>query len=362
MKKVPIFDGHNDTLVHVYLPDRGGGRSFFKESTKGQIDLPRAKKGGLVGGFFSIFTPPPKSSPERDPYYGFTITEQGYDVKFRSALDYGYADDFTKSVMGFAYQLEKQSSGKVKIVHNYWELERCVENNVLAMVLHFEGAAAISQSLSNLEDYYEKGLRSLGLVWSRPNAFGYGVPFRYPHSPNTGPGLTKAGKNLVAACNALGIVIDLAHINGKGFWDVAKLSKDPLVVSHAGVYSLCSSTRNLTDEQIDAVGNSGGVIGVIFESVNINLKINRDGTPDNNIPLMEIVKHIDYIVNRIGVDHVALGSDFDGAGMPKELRDVSGLLNLIDVLRKNGYDDDVIEKIACKNWLRVIKETWESSL
>jgi membrane dipeptidase len=130
------------------------------------------------------------------------------------------------------------------------------------------------------------------------------------------------------------------------------------VVSHTGAHALCPSTRNLTDAQIDTVGASGGTIGVVFAPFIIDYKTSDDGTPDNSMPIAQIVKHIDYIAHRIGVDHVSFGSDFDGAKMPQELPDASHLQKLIDALRENGYDDEAIEKIACKNWLRVIEATW----
>src|SRR5690606_28026338 len=136
------------------------------------------------------------------------------------------------------------------------------------MVLALEGAEAIRVDLSNLASWYDRGVRSLGLVWSRPNVFGEGVPFRFPHGPDTGAGLTGAGKALVEACNALGILVDLAHLNEQGFRDVAALSRAPLVVTHADVHAICPSTRNLTDAQIDAVAASGGVIGINFETGN----------------------------------------------------------------------------------------------
>jgi membrane dipeptidase len=155
----------------------------------------------------------------------------------------------------------------------------------------------------------------------------------------------------------LGIIIDLAHINENGFWDTAGLTDAPLVVSHAGVHALCPSTRNLTDAQIDAVGQSEGVIGIVFEPTNTR----RDGkpTPDTPTPLTEIVRHIDYVVERIGIDHVAFGSDFDGAEMPDDLRDITGLPRLIQALQDWGYDSGAQEKIAYKNWFRVLRATWK---
>jgi len=349
-----IFDGHNDTLTNLYRVEVGKGRSFFEESGIGQIDLPRAQRGGLIGGFFAIFTPPPPDSPERDPMYGLTFSEDGYAVAERSPIDQGYAAEFTDAVIDLAYELEAESQERVRIVKAYHEIEQCIEENALACILHLEGAEAIKPDLSNLEEYYQKGVRLIGLVWSRPNAFGYGVPFRFPHSPDIGSGLTEAGKALVEACNRLGILIDLAHLNEAGFRDVAAISTAPLVVTHVDCYAICPSTRNLTDAQIDAVGRSGGVIGINFEAMNTHPK----SSIDQDVPLTQITMHIDYVVKRIGVDHVAFGSDFDGAEMPHDISDASKLPNLIRTLEAGGYDSEAIEKIAYKNWLRVIQETW----
>src|SRR5690606_11422817 len=355
MKRMIVFDGHNDTLTTIYSPAPGKERSFFAESSIGHVDLPRARSGGLAGGLFAIFTPPPPNSPERDPMHGVTFTEQGYIVTERNPIEPSYAQTYTDEVINFAFRLEQESRGEVAIVKTYAYLARCLQQNRFAIVLHLEGAEAIEADLSNLMDYYQKGVRSLGLVWSRPNVFGYGVPFRFPHSPDIGPGLTDAGKRLVQACNRLGILIDLAHLNEKGFWDVAALSSAPLVVTHADVYAICPSTRNLTNEQIDAIGKSGGVIGINFETLNTHP--NSDPNPD--VPLTQITRHIDYIVERIGVEHVAFGSDFDGADMPNDLRDVTGLPKLIDLLQTQGYDQEALEKIAYRNWLRVLQATWK---
>ncbi len=352
-----VFDGHNDTLTNLFIPELAKGRTFFEQSSLGHIDLPRAQQGGLSGGFFAIFTRPPANSPEADPMYGITFTDNGYILSERSPLDPVYVQRFTDDVIAFAHQLEATSNGQVKMIRHYDELEYALDQNILSMVLALEGAEAINADLSNLESYYHKGVRSIGLVWSRPNAFGYGVPFRFPASPNIGPGLTAAGKNLVKACNQLGILINLAHLNEQGFYDVAELSTMPLVVTHADVYSICPSTRNLTDAQIDAVAQSGGVIGVNFEAMNTH----PHSSIEQNVPLTQITAHIDYIVNRVGIDHVAFGSDFDGADMPDDLNDVRGLPRLLDTLRSGGYDESDLEKVAYKNWLRVIKATWKST-
>ena len=353
MTRFPVFDGHNDTLLQLYAPDEGEERSFFERSEQGHIDLPRAKEGGLIGGIFAIYTPPPIGSPERDRLYGLTTTEDGYEVSPRSPLDPEYAKEFTDGAIGFLDDLLEQGGGEAALVRKYEDLERNLQEGILSIVLHFEDAVAISEDLGDLESYYGKGLRSLGLVWSRPNVFGHGVPFRFPHSPDIGPGLTQAGRELVRACNRMGVLIDLAHINEQGFWDVAEVSEAPLVVSHAGVHGLCPSTRNLTDKQIDAIGESNGLIGIIFAPGMIRADGQRDA---ESMPLADLVRHFDHVVERIGIDHVALGSDFDGALMAAELADVTRLPSLMQALRERGYDESSLEKIAYRNWFRVLKD------
>jgi membrane dipeptidase len=198
-------------------------------------------------------------------------------------------------------------------------------------------------------------LRSVGIVWSRANIFASGVPFAFPAGPDTGPGLTDAGKRLVKACNELGILVDLSHLNEKGFWDVAQISSAPLVATHSCVHALCASTRNLTDKQLDAIRASNGIVGV-----NYNVPFLRaDGARDAaTTGVSEIVRHVDYMVEHMGIDHVALGSDFDGATMPGDLKDVAGLPKLMDALTKAGYDEAALRQIAYGNWLRILGQTW----
>lgn len=354
---IPIFDGHNDTLLHVYrAAQTQDGFSFLQTNETGHLDLPRAKTGGLAGAIFAIFTPTPPDSPERAEDWGRVITATGYRQQLNSAIDPTYARDFTTQVIAALRDLQTQSAGALRLVTDAAALRRCIAEGVLAVVLHFEGAEAVAADLSNLEDFYQQGLRSLGIVWSRPNVFAEGVPFAYPATPDTGPGLTEAGKALVRACNRLGILIDLAHINERGFWDVAALTTAPLVVSHTDVHALLPSTRNLTDAQIDAVGASGGLIGLNFEPMQIGL----EGVPAEDVPLAALMRHVRYVADRIGVDHVGFGSDFDGTHMPAELKDASGLQKLITALRAANFTAEEIDKIAYQNWLRVLAATWHS--
>jgi membrane dipeptidase len=220
--------------------------------------------------------------------------------------------------------------------------------------MHVEGAEAIDPGLNALEVFHHAGLRSLGPVWSRPNAFGHGVPFKFPSSPDTGPGLTPEGRELVRACNRLGIMLDLSHLNEQGFWDVAGLSEAPLVATHSNAHAIAPASRNLTNRQLDAIRESDGMVGVNFAVTFLR----EDGKPEADTPLEAIVRHVDYLVERIGIDQVGFGSDFDGARIPQELGDATGLPRLMVALRDAGYDADSLVKLAHGNWLRVLRATW----
>jgi membrane dipeptidase len=224
----------------------------------------------------------------------------------------------------------------------------------ITAIVHMEGAEPIAPDLSNLERWYDRGLRSVGLVWSRPNEFAEGVPFRFPSSPDIGGGLSGPGRALVHACNRLGILVDVSHLNEAGFWDVAALSDAPLVATHSNAHALCAASRNLLDSQLDAIRESNGIVGVNFAVTFLR----ADGLLVPETPIAEIVRHIDYLVERMGVEHVAFGSDFDGAVVPEELGGVAGLPKLVEALREAGYDDDAVALITHENWLRVLRATW----
>jgi membrane dipeptidase len=163
---------------------------------------------------------------------------------------------------------------------------------------------------------------------------------------------------LVKRCNELGILIDLSHLNEKGFWDVARMSDAPLVATHSCAWALSPTPRNLTDEQLDAVGDSGGVVGINY-AVGF-LRADGNGNGDVVTPLTEIVRHARYVVDRIGINHVALGSDFDGARIPDDLGDVSRLPRLVQAFRDAGFEQKEIEQIAYRNWVRVLEQTWRA--
>jgi membrane dipeptidase len=345
----PVFDGHNDTITHL----REAGGSFVEENDDFHITLPLAKRGGLIGGFFAIWIPdadevPNFTDPNTDSYRSIDTMPP--------MMSTGHAQEFALTSLGRLLRLERDSEGAVRIVRTAADIERAMADGAFSVEVHIEGAEPIDADLDTLDAWYAAGLRSLGLVWSRPNLFGHGVPFDFPSSPDTGPGLTDAGKALVTACNQLGILLDISHLNEKGFWDLAGISDRPIVATHCGAHVLCPSPRNLTDKQLDAIKDSDGIVGINFHVGFLN-PLGNEAT-DENTSLTAIADHLDYIANRIGIDKVALGSDFDGARMPGDLANAGGLPKLMAELKSRGYDDDALARIGYDNWLRIFRATW----
>jgi membrane dipeptidase len=348
-----IFDGHNDILNKIAeMPDPLNSKAFLV-SDPGQLDFPRALEACVMGGFFAVYTSNPPSVPSYKERMVFS--DEGYRITLPPALDYDYAHQSALQMIELLYKIQEDALGQFQVVTSPAELDFCIKNNIFAAVLHLEGAEPIQPNLENLPFFYEKGMRSLGITWSRPNKFGHGVPFAYPSGPDTGPGLTAEGKELVKSCNDLGVMIDLAHLNEKGFWDVADLSSSPLVSTHTAAGSLVPKSRNLTDEQLKAVGDSNGLVGIIF-SVN---DLDGGKRPKDNAPISKIIEHICYVADLIGVDHVAFGSDFDGTEIPAELGDVSGYPKLVALLEGAGFTTQEMEMICSQNWIRVLKNTWK---
>ena len=188
---LPFLIGHNDTLLSLYMPGRASERSFFVRSEQGDIDLPRAREAGLAGGFFAVFVPAEPQEPAPialAPKPARPTPPKTGQLREQPSIEQPYALRVTMAMVAGLYRLETESAGQVKVVRTLPELVHCLQNDVHAAILHFEGAEAIDPDLNALEVFYQAGLRSLGLVWSRSNAFAHGVPFGFPHSPDTGPG------------------------------------------------------------------------------------------------------------------------------------------------------------------------------
>src|SRR5690606_30912533 len=223
----PIFDGHNDTIISLAGEgfDGPGRRSFFEWTEKGHIDLPRARAGGLGGGFFAVLPRSRKQRPgEGDPSTAVgSVDVTGRAEKIGTAFDpeKGWpppipvedAQSDALARLGELIRIAQESNGQCRIIRTAAELQECLDTGVFAILLHFEGADALDPDGYALEVFYEAGLRSVGITHFRQNAFAAGVPNIFPGTPDIGEGLTDAGKELIRQLNRKRVLIDLSHAN-----------------------------------------------------------------------------------------------------------------------------------------------------
>ncbi|MEM6973198.1 MAG: dipeptidase [Pseudomonadota bacterium] len=367
---VPVFDGHNDTILRVELAEMTGTRrdlALEDQTPPGlaggfrgrrlDIDLPRARQAGMMGGFFAMFTPTgcARSPANTAPANGTDSIINDAAPKDEASLPADVVDQaralaFTLRLMARLRQLERRHPDLVALVDGRSAIEAAGASGRLAMLPHIEGAECIDADLTALEVLHAAGLRSLGPVWSRPNIFGHGAPMSAQPEIEPMPGLTDAGRALVATCEAMGVMIDCSHLTEQGFWDVAAVSDQPLVATHSNVHAICPSARNLTDRQLDAIAERSGVVGLNFHVAFLrpDCRHNRDTGFD------VMLRHLDHLIGRLGEEGVALGSDFDGCLLPREVGDVTGLPKLIEAMRAAGYGETLIRRIASENWLSLI--------
>ncbi|WP_241574821.1 dipeptidase [Rosenbergiella nectarea] len=332
------FDGHNDLLLNLWLnyPDTPG--AFF-EKIEGHLDFPRIQQSGLIGGLFAIFIPPKHYIADKYPHHARKL-DNPLEVMWEQ--------------LAILKELIKLSEGKIKLCTTAAEMHQFKKDQVFAAVAHIEGADALAFDSHALKAFYNAGVRSVGPFWNTPNTYGEGVTGRFPGTPDSGPGLTTAGKKLIAQLVNRKMVIDCSHMNEKTFWEVAELSNQPLIATHSSVHRLCAQPRNLTDPQLLAIRDSGGVVGINFG----NAFIRPDGARSEETDLDILADHFCYVAELIGDEHLALGSDFDGVSVPKALGDVTGLPLLAERLRQRGLCEESLVKITTQNWLRVLERTW----
>lgn len=345
----PVFDGHNDTLLRLWRARDFEGRRFLDGDGEGHVDLPRARAGGLVGGFFAIYVPgevEPKVIGDGDD--GGVVHEPPI-----GPVDTAFARKVTLEMASILIRMTTIRPDAIRLCRNAGDIEVAQEAGALAAVMHIEGAEAIGPDLAELDVLHAAGLRSLGPVWSRANSFGQGVPFRFPSGPDHGYGLTEEGKALVRRCNALEMMVDLAHLNEAGFRDVAAITDAPLVATHSNVHTLSASSRNLLDWQMRAIGESRGVMGLNY-AVGF---LREDGRRISDTPLTTMIRHLDVMIETMGEGCVALGSDFDGALIPAGIGDAAGLPALVQAMRDAGYGEALVERICRGNWVDVLRRT-----
>lgn len=339
-----IFDGHNDLLTKLSESDARGDL-WPGPNGDTDLDLVRMRQGGFVGGFFAMWMRGPMHADTRED-----AADGPFEVPLPYPVPLEVAQPIALRQAAHLRWMERQSNGAFKICLTAADLRAAIAAGSIGAILHMEGAEPIDEDLDALYVWHSAGLRSLGPVWSRPTIFGHGVPFSYPATPDIGDGLTDAGKRLIRACDELGIMIDLSHMNEKGFNDVAALSDRPLIATHSNVHRLCTVPRNLTDRQLDVIRASGGMVGLNFATAFMQPNGRHD--PATGFDLM--LRHIDALLDKLGEDGVALGSDYDGANIPDAIGDVTGGQALCQAMLDHGYGDDLVRKIACENWLAML--------
>jgi membrane dipeptidase len=250
-----------------------------------------------------------------------------------------------------------RSEGMISMIRTRSELPDKVQPGQVSFILHFEGGMPLQGSIHQLRNFYRLGLRSMQLTWNFRNELGDGV-----WENRTKGGLTNFGVEVIKEMNRLGMVVDLAHMNREGFFQALDVARAPLIVSHANACGMLDNPRNLADDQIKAIADQGGLVGILALPERVAKK---DATLD------DLLKHIDYMVNLAGIEHIALGMDFIKYDGPRTLKDrhhplhertyvkdfeeIEDLPNLIDSLGRRGYKDSDIALILGENYLRVLK-------
>ena len=313
-----IFDAHCDFLHEAV----NQGRRFDVWYPDGHLDLPRLQQGGVTAQIFALFcvcqdeTGKPRLDPTAEALRQFEAFYDMVDSNGKSFLTAVCAE----------------------------EVERAKSEKKVAGILSLEGVEPLAGDIRLLRLFYRLGVRSLGLTWNYRNEAGDGVEV------SDASGLTEFGQCAVAECYRLGIMVDIAHLSPAGVDDVLKLADGPVIDTHANAFSVCQHPRNLTDAQLDGVAASGGVVCVTF--VPQFVADGRDGAS-----LEGVLDHIDYIVHRIGPEHVGLGSDYEGYdGTTTGLTDVTKLPTLTEGLSVRGYKEGDIQRILGLNLLRVFRQ------
>ena len=361
--KAFVVDTHNDVLLRSLA-----GRDILTDLSESHSDLPKFQRGGVDLQVFSIWVSP---------------------TEFKGR----YFERANAMISQLEY-LCSRVPNKWSIPYTYQDLVYNEQRKILSCMIGVEGGHAIENDLKKLDALYDRGMKYLGLTWNNSNDWATSAKDETQNKENLSfIGLTEFGKDVIRRCNALGVMIDISHAGERTISDVLKITKKPIIASHSSAYSLCPHFRNLKDDQLLAIKKNGGVVFVNFYPGYIDStyfqkyeKIQKDNqflidsvnslyTPDTDIhwyktnevlepalqkitpDLSDVIDHIDYIVNLIGIDHVGIGADWDGVEiLPKNIEDIGKLPAVTKMLLERGYDKRGIEKILGENFKRVYKE------
>lgn len=314
-----VFDTHSDLWTDILRKNRLGEKDVFKTR-----HMEKFQKGEVIGGIFVIWIDPPFTAyPEA----------RAKDIIKNMAMEVNNNKDI------------------IRLIRNSNDIEVALKEDKMPIMLGIEGLSFMEESADYLDVLYLRGARHAMLTWNEENIYSTGA------RGNENRGLTEKGIRIVERMEKLGMIIDVSHTNKKTFWDIIDHTTGPIIASHSNARALCDVVRNLTDKQCQAIADRNGVIGMNsydeFVSKDTD-KRDLDG----------LIDHIDYLVKLIGIDHICFGFDFmDYLDTPpgedesvKGLEDVSQTQNLIIAMRKRGYTEENIAKIAYKNIFRVMKE------
>ncbi len=359
--KAIVADTHNDVLSTTIEHDW-----LFDDDLSGKThsDLSRMRSAGVNVQMFSVWC----DGQQEDP---FAWANREIDT---------------------LYAVAKRNPGKMEIVTNYAQLKAAIKSNKLAAMIGVEGGHMIENNLDKLDSLYKRGMRYMTLTWNNSTPWATSAKDETAGNiPNAKKGLNDFGKRIVQRMNELGVMVDLSHVGEQTFWDAIATTSRPVMVSHSCAYTLCPVPRNLKDDQIKAVAKNGGVIHLNFYSGFIDsnfsmrdslfaikhkaekdslLKLNpetyyansylykkyKSEVDGNRPPLDLLIDHIDYIVKLAGINHVGLGSDFDGINSaPRELNDITDMVLITKKLKERGYSKKEIYKILGGNFLRLLQ-------
>ncbi len=325
-----VVDTHNDTILQIIrappfadngtrvLPPR---RTLGERSKDGQIDIPRARDGGVNVLLFAMYVSP------------------HHRARLRRLLQ----------MLDAFYTEVEANPDTIALATNYDEIIYALKAKKIAAIITIEGGEPLEEDIGALRMMYRLGVRSLTLTHFPRNELGDGS------GADSGSHLSKFGREVVEEMNRLGMLIDISHLNETGFWDVMELSQDPVLASHSNCRALCSHHRNLTDDQIKALADNGGVMNLSFCAGFIKEGVNNRETL-YKVTLNDWLDHLDHAVNLVGPNHIGLGSDLDGGcGFPG-LDDVTMFPELTRGMISRGYADHEIKKILGTNDLRVFKK------
>lgn len=370
--RVLTVDTHSDTPSLMLRKGWDiGERHEPGQRRSGKIDLPRMAEGGLDAEFFVAYVGQGERTPE----------------------GYARARERANLLLGAIHKMAKDYPQLVELATSPEDAYRLEKEGKRAAFIGMENGYPLGKDLSLVEEYYDRGIRYITLCHSSDNDIcDSSTDKRNPEDK----GLSDFGKEVVAECNRLGIMVDISHASAKSFFDVLEVTKAPVIASHSCVRTLCDHPRNLSDEMLKALASNNGVIQICFVSSFVKkAKPNperekalaelrekygswsevRDESarekmedeymdiyekyPSEQATVQELVDHIDYVVNLIGVDHVGIGTDFDGGGSIEGCDDVSELPNITEELLRRGYSEEDIRKIWGANIMRVFRKVVE---